>query len=42
MELNRGELDLPRVASLFGPADADVLRELQAVLEEKALGGAAR
>lgn len=42
LALKRGELDLPRVASLFGPADADVLRELQEVLEEKALGGAAR
>lgn len=35
--LQRGELDLPRVASLFGPADADVLHEL-----EESLGGAAR
>lgn len=42
LALKRGELDLPRVASLFGPADADVLHELQEVLEEKALGGAAR
>jgi hypothetical protein len=42
LALKRGELDLPRVASLFGPADADVLREMQETLGEKAIGGAAR
>lgn len=42
LALKRGELDLRRVASLFGPADADVLRELQETLGEEAVGGAAR
>lgn len=40
--LKRGELDLRRVASLFGPADADVLRELKESLGEEAAGDAAR
>lgn len=42
LALKRGELDLRRVASLLGPADADVLRELQEILGEEAVGGAAR
>jgi hypothetical protein len=42
LALKRGELDLRRVASLFGPADADVLRELKETLGEEAVGGAAR
>jgi hypothetical protein len=42
LALKRGELDLRRVASLLGPADADVLRQLQETLGEAARGGAAR
>jgi hypothetical protein len=42
LALKRGELDLARVANLFGPADADVLQEMKETLGEDARGGAAR